>query len=43
VPPQVNSRFSGRTADEGMDADFLVGPMELGPESQMVIVLELAE
>jgi hypothetical protein len=39
----ASSQQQGGQADKGMDADFLVGPMELGPERQMVIVLELSE
>ena len=39
----ASSQKQGGQADEGMDPDFLVSPVELGPESQMVVVLELSE
>ena len=38
-----SSQEEGCQADEGVDANFLVGPMELGPDGQMLIVLELPE
>ena len=33
----------GRQADEGVDADFLVGPVKLRSDGQMLVILELSE
>jgi len=33
----------GRQTDEGVNADFLVGPVELRPDGQMLVILELPE